>query len=196
MTLAHRERKRRRLQLPLGGDEIIPQMQLSNTQVDYRRTFRRQVLNLGVSLLICLVCVLAMEVPWLDPTAGTGRFFGTLFMVMWCSGLLILSLRIVRQHHSQFSLRTLMLITTIVAILLGVGRILGVHVAALTFMFLASSVMLWDSWLRKSEWHARWNSLSGRFLTFVEALAAVFGLAHVSRGAFYILFWTKYFGAQ
>ena len=158
--------------------------------------FRRQVLNLGVSLLICLVCVLAMEVPWLDPTAGTGRFFGTLFIVMWCSGLLILSLRIVRQYHSQFSLRTLFFITTIVAILLGIGSSLGVHVAALTFMFLASSVMLWDSWLRQSEWDARWNLLIGRFLTLVEALAATFGLAHVSRLAIYFLFGTKFFGAQ
>jgi hypothetical protein len=157
-------------------------MDSSEARIQRYRILKWRAIGAGAVLLLCLACGLAMEIPLLDPTSGTGSWFGFVCAKVWLFGLLILLLRVVRSHHSRFRLRTLMLIITCAGILFGLGRVPG----SLTFTFVASCGMVWDSWLGPVGSDSQETSRRRRFLTVIEAMAGVWGLAHTSRVAIYL----------
>lgn len=57
-----------------------------------------------------------MEVPSLDPTRASRLHTGTVLSSVWCIGLLSWALRATRSNQSRFTVRTLLVITTIVAV--------------------------------------------------------------------------------
>jgi hypothetical protein len=133
--------------------------------------------RLFAALIATIALILLMELPWLDPTSGRGRYFGTAFMITWCAGLLVWSLGLVRQNRSQFGLTTVIVATTLIAVFLGALRTLPVYIPVLLTFGACSLLMLRDG-IRTPPFQSPFRSRLGRLLlTFAGAL----GSAHLIR---------------
>jgi hypothetical protein len=67
--------------------------------------------------VLAILIILMQNVPRLDPSGG--RYLGTAMVVAWCAGLGVLLLGVVRRHNSRFTLRTLTILTAVIAVYLG-----------------------------------------------------------------------------
>src|SRR5262249_10328875 len=99
----------------------------------------------GLYLLALGVLMALMQVPGLDPTGVEGRAFGQVIMVSCFLGLLVWLLGIVRRHHSQFSLRTLILFIGASAVYLGFCQVVPPHIPTLFGLAGISVLMLRDA---------------------------------------------------
>ena len=99
------------------GDKAI-------SQFDARRAVPHHWRAFGLYLIApsTLVALMWGGIPWLDPTGYEGRMYGTFMTFAWCSGLLVWALGIVRRYRSQFNLRSLVILTAVIAVFLGMCR--------------------------------------------------------------------------
>jgi hypothetical protein len=119
-----------------------------------------------------------MELPWLDPTTWRGgRNFGLVFTIGLCIGLLLWSLGVVRRNRSQFGLKTVIVGTTLIAVLLAALRVLPPHLPVLTTLAVCSLLMLRDATATPPA-PAAFRSGPSRMMI---GLAGAMGLGHVIR---------------
>jgi hypothetical protein len=99
-------------------------------------------LDLGVIAgLIALMC----GVPPLDPGRAEGRYFGTFLAFAWWLGLMVWALGIVRRQGSRFTVRTLVVLSAMVAAFLGLCRILPPTIPVMFGAAGFSAMMLYEA---------------------------------------------------
>jgi hypothetical protein len=78
------------------------------------------------SYLVVLAVLIALmqNAEWLYPSGFVGKYLGTAMVVAWCAGLGVLLLGVVRRHNSRFTLRTLTILTAVIAVYLGLCQAL------------------------------------------------------------------------
>ena len=91
------------------------------------------------------IIVLMQEVRWLNPTAYEGRTFGDFLTFAWCAGLLVLALGVVRRHGSHFTLHTVVVVTVVIAVYLGLCQILSPVIPTCFGAAGLSAVMLYEA---------------------------------------------------
>jgi hypothetical protein len=76
--------------------------------------------------LVVLAALIALmqNAEWLYPSGFVGKYLGTAMVVAWCAGLGVFLLGIVRRHNSRFTLRTLTILTAVIAVYLGLCQAL------------------------------------------------------------------------
>ena len=98
--------------------------------------------TLTIPLALAVVIAL-MQIPWLNPASIQGSRFAALLMdILWCAGLVIWLLGVVRRHRSQFGIRTLAVVVAVAALFFGACRALGPPVPMLIAAAGASAAML------------------------------------------------------
>jgi len=102
-------------------------------------------LVLASYLVVLVVLIILMQnVRWLDPGGFAGRYLGTAMVVAWCAGLGVLLLGVVRRHNSQFTLRTLAILTAAFAVYLGLCQALHPVIPTLVVAGGLSIAMLYE----------------------------------------------------
>lgn len=161
-------------------------MQHTKHQSSNLEAYKSLTSSFSAAIVLSIFFALAMELPWLDPTAFSGAWFGNMLAIVWVGGLLILSLRVVRTNQSRFSLRTLLIITTVLGVALTLGTVLGRHVPVLIFMFAVSIGMIREYCkFRRESRHATFSKPTHLAMGIV-VLAGMLGLAHASRVTIYL----------
>lgn len=117
------------------------------------------IAGVGISMLI-------MEMPSLGPLRVNPFSHGAIMSVLWCVGLLVWALRATRSHQSRFGLKTLLVITSAIAI--GFVNPIGTMLT-MSLVFLA---MIFDFGVRTSS--------ANRVLVCraLQGVAGLTGLAH------------------
>jgi hypothetical protein len=121
------------------GDAVLTQGQAHRRRGGFWLSVE---LDLGVIAgLTALMC----GVPPLDPGRFEGRYFGTFLTFAWCLGLMVWALGVVRRHGSRFTVRTLVVLTAMVAVFLGLCRILPPTVPVMLGAAGLSAMMLYEA---------------------------------------------------
>ena len=81
--------------------------------------WRRWSVLAGYLVVLAALVTLMQNVRWLDPSGFETRNLGTAMVAAWCAGLGVLLLGVVRRHNSRFTLRTLLILTAVIAVFLG-----------------------------------------------------------------------------
>ncbi len=148
------------------------------------RTRRRYRLIVARYLVVVAVLIALMQnVRWLDPTGFRTRHLGTAMVATWCAGLGVLLLGIVRQHNSQFTLRTLAILTAVIAVYLGMCQ--TVHPVIPTMIVAAglSMAMLYEVQRIGTES----QPYRGPFCRVIMAVGGLIFLAHAVRVLGFVL---------
>jgi hypothetical protein len=93
-------------------------------------------------VVLAVLIILMQNVRWLDPSQGGS--LGTAMVVAWCAGLGVLLLGVVRRHNSRFTLRTLTLLTAVIAVYLGLCQALHPVIPTMIVAAGLSIVMLYE----------------------------------------------------
>ena len=72
----------------------------------------------GYLVVLAALVTLMQHVRWLDPSGFETRNLGAAMVAAWCAGLGVLLLGVVRRHNSRFTLRTLSILTAVIAVYL------------------------------------------------------------------------------
>lgn len=107
-----------------------------------------------------------MDMPSFGPLRVNPLSHGAIMSVLWCVGILVWALRVTRSHQSRFGLKTLLVITSAIAI--GLLNPIGTMLT-MSLVFVA---MVFDFGVRTSS--------SNRVLVYrtLQGVAGLTGLAH------------------
>jgi hypothetical protein len=141
----------------------------------------RSWLVLKVYLISVAALIALMQIPGLDPTGFHGRALAVTMTVTWCAGLLVLTLGVVRRHRSRFTLRTLAVLTAVIAVFLGLCQ--AVHPVIPTGLLACalSVVMLYEAHRAGADDRAGCLPFRGRVSRAIMAVGGLILLAHFSR---------------
>lgn len=67
-------------------------------------------------LLGTVAATLLMEYPSFDPTHGNPYHTGAVLSIVWSVGILSWALRVTRSHKSRFTVKTLLLVISVIAV--------------------------------------------------------------------------------
>jgi hypothetical protein len=157
------------------GDEL-------SSQGEWRRPPRRPWQALGIYLITLSGLVGLMHgVPWLDPARYEGRLFGTLMTFGWCLSLLVWALGVVRRYGSRFTLRTLVILTAVVAVYLGLCRTVSPFIPTTVGAAGLSVMMLYEAQRCRADAGTGPEPYRGWVSRAIMALGGLLFLAHFSR---------------
>ncbi len=125
-------------------------------------TRQRSWLVLKVYLISVAGLMALMQIPRIDPTGGPGGPLAVLMTFAWCVGLLVLALGVTGRHRSRFTLRTLALLTAVIAVYLGLCQ--AVHPVIPTGLLASalSVVMLYEAHRASVDYRAGCLPFRGR----------------------------------
>ena len=117
------------------------------------------IAGVGISMLV-------MDTRSLGPLGVNPLSHGAVISVLWCVGLLVWALRVTRSHQSRFGLKTLLVVTSAIAI--GLLNPIGTMLT-MSLVFMA---MIFDFGVR--------NPDSNRIVAYriLQVVAGLTGLAH------------------
>jgi undecaprenyl pyrophosphate phosphatase UppP len=105
----------------------------------------RPWLVLASNLVVLAVLIALMQnAEWLYPSGFVGKYLGTAMVVAWCAGLGVLLLGVVRRHNSRFTLRTLTILTAVIAVYLGLCQAVHPVIPTLSVAGALSIAMLYE----------------------------------------------------
>ena len=132
--------------------------------------------------LISVVALIAlMQVPGLDPTGFHGRPLAVSMTVAWCAGLLVLALGLIKQHRSRFTLRTLALLTAVIAVYFGLCQTVHPVVPTALLASALSVVMLYEAHRASVDDRAGCLPFRGRLSRAIMVVGGLIFLAHFCR---------------
>jgi hypothetical protein len=128
-------------------------------------------------VVLALVIILMHNVRWFDPTGFESRNLGTAMVVAWCAGLGVLSLGVVRRHNSRFTLRTLTILTAVIAVYLGLCQVLHPVIPTMIVAAGLSIAMLYEV----QRFGTERQPFRGQLNRVVMAVGGLIVLAHCIR---------------
>ena len=138
--------------------------------------------ELGMYLITLSGLVALMQgVPWLDPTRYEGRLCGTAITFGWCLSVLVWALGVVRRYRSRFTLRTLVILTAVVAVYLGLCQTVSPFIPTTVGAAGLSLMMIYEAQRSRADAGTVAEPFRGWFNRALMALGGLLFLAHFSR---------------
>jgi hypothetical protein len=150
------------------------------------RSHLRAWLVLTAYLLVIAVLIgLPFTSPWLDPAGSQGGAMRTAMIAAWVAALGVLTLGLVRERRSQFTLRTSVILTAVVAVFLRLYQTINPVVPTMLLAAGLSVTMLHEA--GRGDGESR--PFRGRLSRIVMAVGVLLFLAHFIRvaGSFLLL---------
>jgi hypothetical protein len=151
--------------------------------VDTRPRRRLWLVPVGYLGVLAVLIVLMQSVRLLDPTGYEGRSTGAAMTAAWCAGLGVFLLGVVRRHNSRFTMRTLAILTAVVAVYLGLCRALNPVIPTLIAAAGFSLAMLREVQIADG----KPRPFRGPLSRAVMAAGGLFFLAHALRVLGYVV---------
>jgi hypothetical protein len=127
--------------------------------------------------VLAVLITLMQNSRWPAPGGFAGRYLGTATVIAWCAGLGVLLLGIVRRHNSQFTVRTLSILTAVIATYLGLCQAIHPVIPTMIVGTGLSIAMLYAVHGTESER----QPFRGRVSRAIMAVGGLIGLAHCVR---------------
>jgi hypothetical protein len=142
-----------------------------------RPRWRPWLVLAGYFVVLAALVAVMQNVRRLDPTGFRTRHLGTAMVATWCAGLGVLLLGVVRRYNSQFTLRTLSILTAVIAVYLGLSP--AVHPVIPTMVVAAglSIAMLYE--VQRTGTEAQ--PYRGRLSRIIMAVGGLVFFAHAVR---------------